>query len=310
MRWAVAVAVVMLTAACSDDGAPTHDLLAEFVPVDAEPANNEIYLLPADRDRVRTAQVGEVSTTPEDAGSVVTLGRPHDGGVDDLVFVLLTSQDEERDVPESEEFETVDIGTTSARLSSSALGSTVEWFDDGVTVVIFGPAADPDLTVEVARSVDPGQTGADIVSRPPSDLTVLDAATTAGGEWSDLSFTVLMEQRVLSGSVPIPGLSPLYQLVVGADTLTWIDIRGGRGAWSSRPIPRLDEYDYPDDLTEDELTQHTLAWLERPDLVVRLSGSGPIEDLLALAESLEVVHRVEFDSFEELHAFLEPEPAD
>ncbi|HUS62828.1 MAG TPA: hypothetical protein VMY34_11560 [Acidimicrobiales bacterium] len=234
----------------------------------------------------------------EGAGFVGVLGRPAVGGAfADVIRVIVSAAESDREVSddERERIESVRVGSVRARRSSDAFsGTSVDWFQNGRSVLLIGPRDKGDVVLDVARRVRlDGATAAETrVEGTPAGYVAIGswrisgfASDTAGLSATDprgIAFD-LMVQVVPAES------SSLAAFTIGTE-LRPVRVRGREG-FLATDVSRVRDL---------EITSRSVAWFEADGVMVRASGTQmPEPDLLRLVESLESVSEAEFLAFGE-----------
>lgn len=287
MRRAITLGLVVLVAAmggCADD----EKAAEPRPPATAAPADGEwpVYFVPRTLpDGMLVLSADERDGGQDGSAWLAVVGRASGESFTDVIRATVSEATSDREVSPSEDegSETRTINGQQARVYvSDTTGAAVDWFADGMAVAVSGPAARKGDVIAVAAAIRLGPTVvATELGKLPAGYD--EIGTVSSGRLDRRGYTMtLMGGPGQVGDISVDGVgddADFALLAAVGDRLERRTVRNGKTAWLSAATTDLG--------TGDSLEQRTLAWSERPGLLVVVGGAFSEADILAVAEGLE-----------------------
>lgn len=277
-------------------------------PRDREPAGHLVYLFPEqlpegmELDKLEEYNLPRERMETGGYGAVTGLDRGNSEFAE-IVHVVVHEADNDREIESDErkQYETVDVNGVPARFrDDKLLGSSLDWFQDGLAVGLIGPPDQRKVVIAIGRGLrlpttgDP--TGVRLGPLPEGHTLIAEKGY---GSFMSASYSFGATSRegpkprtlVVSVSTVPEGAFAPEAMTAGTDRLTQLRIRGtvAVAAYSSRELPSSDK-----SVTVDSTS---IAWLEYPDVLVTIIASGITEKEATLfAEGLEELAEPEWRS--------------
>lgn len=279
------VVVLAVLSACGTDKAATSGGTTTAAP---EASGDLVFFnpiwLPAGVtvDGVTLQKAGE----PEAPSWSARIGRRDgDGKFRDVVAAFVTQVTAPREVSESEEQASrhVDVNGHDALASDSLVGASVSWHQDGCDVGAVGKTGTSDDVLAVARSMRPCEAGHGDKARLaslPDGMTIITEWGSSGFPRVRYSINAMNQERggqsVTIAVTLVPAGFPVALLGAGHEVDS-TEVARGHDAVASLSST---------DIGGTTLEQVTLAWAERPDLVVSIAGTITLDDAQRIAAGL------------------------
>ena len=235
---------------------------------------------------------GELREGPARPALAVALGRPDgDGRFTDVILVLVYAAAADREMGPNQRaaVRAVDVNGTQARLlESGVVGTSIDWFANGLAVGVSGPIGTAALVTDVAKRV---RLGSDVATtsvdgRPDGYVTVAESRFEDRDPEEMQSLSVATETGVAI-SISITRISlPLVFVASGGDRVSPTRVRGHDALVSVR-LRQLES---------GRVAQSTIVWHEHADVAVTITGSTSADSLMPIAEGMATVSEQEWRS--------------
>jgi hypothetical protein len=229
---------------------------------------------------------------PEHAAFGAAMGRAADTRTfTDVVLVLVANATADRAVSPIEHNSTVDINGVAARFHDEALrGSYVDWFQNGMSVAVSGPAGAGATLQAVARSLTlppDGNLANAALAAPPAGYTVIQS-----GHFTDRDPEA--GETVQVGEAPGPSFrlegivtdAPLIVALGGGDRVQATTVRG-HAAFTSYRARDIGN-------GGGKVIEGVIGWYEQPGILLTVVSNSDPERLRPIAEGVRNVTEDQF----------------
>ena len=220
----------------------------------------------------------------------IAIGKPSgDKKFIEVVLVLIHPAEADRQLGPNQQaaVRMIDVNGTQARLlESGVLGSSIDWFTNGMAVGVSGPIGTADLVTDVAKRVRLGAdiNSASLASLPDGYEVIAENRFEDREPEETQSLTVGSETGAAISIAVTRTTLPLVFVASGGDRIEPGKVRGHAALISTR-LRQLES---------GRVVQSTIVWHERADVAITLTGSTSVKSLMPIAEGMAAVPEAEW----------------